>query len=120
MSLQNSLEKFLQQTGILLMENLNTITDDVILARHKLERLNKKFLSTYEGIGIGTQDDKEYQYLPDFHKNWQAHHAEIVNARLDRPPADGGLRPPRLVATTRNFFPSVDEVFCSRLPLCSQ
>ncbi len=84
MSLQNSLEKFQQQTGILLMENLNTITDNVILARHILERLNKNFYQTYEGIGIGTLDEKEYQYLPDFHKYWQAHHAEIVNAHLDR------------------------------------
>jgi len=33
MSLKNSLEKFQQQTGILLMENLNKAPDDVFLAR---------------------------------------------------------------------------------------
>lgn len=66
------------------MENFSEVTDDVILARHILERLNNHFYQTYDGIGIGTLDEKEYQYLPDFHKYWQAHHAEIINARVDR------------------------------------
>ncbi len=84
MSLKYFLEKFQQKTGILLIEDIQPVTDDVILARRILERLNKHFYQTYEGIGIGTLDEKEYQYLPDFHKYWQNHHQEIINAHVDR------------------------------------
>ena len=67
-----------------MVDGWDKITDDVTLARRILERLNAHFHQTYDGNGVGTLNEKEYQYLPDFHKYWEAHHAEIINARIDR------------------------------------
>lgn len=87
MSLRNSIAHFQSRTDIFLVDGWDKITDDVTLARRILERLNAHFHQTYDGNGVGTLNEEEYQYLPDFHKYWEAHHAEIINARIDRPQA---------------------------------
>jgi hypothetical protein len=84
MPLRDAILHFQQQTGVVLLDDSQSLTDDVTLARRILERLNKYFYQTYDGNGIGTLDKREYEYLPDFHKYWEAHHAEIINAKIDR------------------------------------
>ncbi|HID63774.1 MAG TPA: hypothetical protein EYP49_13705 [Anaerolineae bacterium] len=39
------------------------------------------------GIGTTTFRGEELQYFSEFHKFWEAHHREILNARIDRPQA---------------------------------
>jgi hypothetical protein len=46
--------------------------------------LNEYFFQTYDGIGTIRLNEKDYQYFSEFHKFWEAHHAEILNARIDR------------------------------------
>jgi hypothetical protein len=84
MSLRNSITHFQHQTGITLVDDWGKITDDVALARHILERLNAHFHQTYDGNVVSTLNGDEYQYLPDFHKYWESHHPEIINAKIDR------------------------------------
>jgi len=84
MSLRNSIELFQSQTGIFIVDDWDKVSDDVVLARHILERLNAHFHETFDGNGIGTLNEQEYQYIPDFHKYWETHHAEIINAKIDR------------------------------------
>jgi len=84
MNFRNSIANFQLQTGILLVNDWDTITDDVTLARRVVERINAHFFQTYEGIVISILNEKEFQYFPDFHKYWEAHHAEIINGRIDR------------------------------------
>jgi len=83
-NLRNSIANFQKQAGIILLDDWDTITDDVTLARHVLERLNAHFHETYEGVGISTLNGDEFQYLSDFHKYWESHHAEIISARINR------------------------------------
>lgn len=83
MTLRNSITNFQEQTGITLLDDIQNIADDVTLARRILERLNKHFHVTDDGNGVGTLDGREYEYLPDFHKYWESHHAEIINAKID-------------------------------------
>ncbi|MEW6240020.1 MAG: hypothetical protein AB1564_04355, partial [Chloroflexota bacterium] len=84
MSLRSSIEHFQNQTGVSLIVDWSKVTDDVMLARYILERLNAHFHETYDGNGVGTLDHQEYQYIPDFHKYWEVHHAEIINAKINR------------------------------------
>jgi len=44
----------------------------------------RESVQTYEGIGTTTFNDEELQYFSEFHKFWEAHHREILNARIDR------------------------------------
>jgi hypothetical protein len=80
----NIIANFQNETGRILVEDWRTFADDIALARLLLERLNSHFFQTDEGVGISILDAREFQYLPDFHKYWEAHHAEIINARIDR------------------------------------
>lgn len=84
MTLRNSITDFQKQTGITLLDDIQNIADDITLARRILERLNKHFYTTDDGNGVGTLDEREYEYLPDFHKYWEAYHAEIINAKINR------------------------------------
>jgi hypothetical protein len=84
MNLRTSIANFQHRTGLLLLDDWETIPDDVTLARRLLERLNAHFFRTDDETGFSTLDGKEFQYLPAFHKYWEAHHAEIINARIDR------------------------------------
>jgi len=72
-----------RQIGIPLPRDWETITDEIALAQRVLGSLNEYFFQTYDGIGTTTLGDKEYPYFSDFHKFWEAHHSEILNARID-------------------------------------
>jgi len=54
------------------------------LAQRFLEKLNEYFFQTHEGIGTTTFNDQELQYFSEFHKFWEAHNQEILNAQIDR------------------------------------
>src|SRR5581483_7002584 len=84
MTLRSSIIDFQEQTGITLLDDIQNTDNDVTLARRILERLNKYFYVTDDRNGIGTLDGREYKYLPDFHKYWESHHAEIINAKINR------------------------------------
>lgn len=84
MTLRNSIVNFQDETGIALFNDLDANMNDVAFSRRVLERLNAHFYQTNDGIGISILNEKEFQYLPDFHKYWEAHHAEIINAKIDR------------------------------------
>jgi hypothetical protein len=73
-----------RELGISIPADWETITDEIILAQRVLEKLNEYFFQTYDDIGTTKLNDKEYQYFSDFHKYWEAHHAEIINAKIDR------------------------------------
>jgi len=84
MSFRNFIVNLNQEIGLSLPPDWETITDEIILAQRVLERLNEYFFQTYDGIGTTTINDKAYQYFSEFHKFWESHHAEIINARIDR------------------------------------
>lgn len=73
-----------QKIGIELPPDWEIITDEIVLAQRVLETLNEYFFQTYNGIGTTKINDKEYQYFSEFHKFWEAHYDEILNARIDR------------------------------------
>lgn len=84
MTFRNFIANLNQQIGIQLPPNWESITDEVALAQRALERLNEYFFQTYGGIGTTILNDKEYQYFSEFHKFWEAHHVETLNAKIDR------------------------------------
>jgi len=84
MTLRELICQLNQQIGIPLPKDWKNNTDEIILAQMVLERLNEYFYQTYEGIGTTRLNDKEYQYFSDFHKFWEAHHVEILNAKINR------------------------------------
>ncbi|MFX1353985.1 MAG: hypothetical protein ACFFGP_08505 [Promethearchaeota archaeon] len=57
---------------------------EVALAQRFLQKLNEYFFQTYEGIGTTTFNGDELQYFSEFHKFWEAHHREILRARISR------------------------------------
>jgi hypothetical protein len=73
-----------RQIGIPLPDDWISEADEVALAKKVLEKLNEYFFQTYEGIGTTRANEKEYQYFSEFHKYWETHHAEIINARIVR------------------------------------
>jgi len=68
--------------GISLPDGWTGLTE-AQLAQRFLEKLNEYFFQTYAGIGITIFEDDEFQYFSEFHKFWEAHHREILNARID-------------------------------------
>lgn len=70
-----------QRMGISL-PSLWTGLTEIQLAQLFLEKLNEYFFQTYEGIGFTTFNGEEYQYFSEFHKFWEAHHKEILNAKI--------------------------------------
>lgn len=84
MKLRDIVENFQNKTGKILLDDWETILDDIVFARLLLERLNSHFFQIEEEVGISALDRIEYQYLPAFHKYWETHHPEIINARIDR------------------------------------
>ena len=84
MTLRNFIANLNQQIGISLPDDWEIITDEIALAQRVLEKLNEYFFQTYDEIGTTKLNDKEFQYFSDFHKYWESHHAEIINARIDR------------------------------------
>jgi hypothetical protein len=57
---------------------------EIQLAQRFLERLNEYFFQTHESIGNTTFDGEEFPYFSEFHKFWEAHHKEVLNARINR------------------------------------
>lgn len=84
MTFRNFITDLNQQIGIRLPPNWESITDEIALAQRVLERLNEYFFQTDDGIGTTILNGKEYQYFSEFHKFWEAHHVEILNAKIDR------------------------------------
>ena len=76
-------EELNQRMGISLPKSWTNLTE-VRLAQRFLEKFNKYFFQTYEGIGTTTFNSEELQYFSEFHKFWEAHHKEILNVRIDR------------------------------------
>ncbi|MDI6769576.1 MAG: hypothetical protein QMD04_07875 [Anaerolineales bacterium] len=70
-----------QQIGIHLPDDW-ALTDEIALAQRVLEKLNEYLFQTYDGIGTTRLNNKEYQYFSEFHKYWETHHAEIINAQV--------------------------------------
>ena len=62
----------------------------------------------YEGIGTITFRGAELQYFSEFHKFWEAHHREILNARIDR--AQARLAAQALSAAIRKYSETVLSV----------
>jgi len=75
-------EELNQRMGISLPKSWTNLTE-VRLAQRFLEKFNKYFFQTYEGIGTTTFNNEELQYFSEFHKFWEAHHKEILNVRID-------------------------------------
>lgn len=60
--------------------------DEIEIARCFIEKLNEYFFQTRAGIGTThALDDEEFQYFSEFHKFWESHHREILNARFSEP-----------------------------------
>ena len=57
--------------------------DEIQLAQRFLEKLNEYFFQTFEGIGTTTFNGEELRYFSEFHKFWEKHHKDILNARID-------------------------------------
>jgi len=72
-----------QRMGIPMPQSWSNLPE-VELAQCFLERLNAYFFQTYEGIGNTTFNGEELQYFSEFHKFWETHHREILNARIDQ------------------------------------
>lgn len=72
-----------QRINITLPESWSDLSE-VQLAQRFLERLNEYFYQTHEDIGTTTFNGEELQYFSEFHKFWETHHKEILNARIDR------------------------------------
>lgn len=84
MTLRSFIVNLNRELGVSVPEAWEEVIDDVSLAQRFLEKLNEYFFQTYDGIGTARLNDKEYQYFSDFHKYWESHHAEIINAKINR------------------------------------
>jgi hypothetical protein len=73
-----------KKIGIAMPDEWLNSTDEIIIAQSFLEKINEYFFQTYDNIGMTTLNEKEYQYFSDFHKYWEEHHAEIINAKIDQ------------------------------------
>ncbi|MCK4374005.1 MAG: hypothetical protein KAX19_01715, partial [Candidatus Brocadiae bacterium] len=76
-----------QRMGVPLPEYWETMPE-LQLAQRFLEGLNEYFFQAYDGIGTTEFQGEELLYFSEFHKFWEAHHAEILNARIDREQAE--------------------------------
>ena len=56
---------------------------DVEVAQRFISGINEYFFQTHNEIGTTEFQDEEFQYFSEFHKFWEAHHDEILNARID-------------------------------------
>lgn len=72
-----------QRIGISLPQSWTALSE-VQLAQKFLEKLNEYFFQTYEGIGITTFNNDEFQYFSEFHKFWEAHYKKILDVQIDR------------------------------------
>lgn len=56
---------------------------DINDAREIVKAINNFLYTNYEGIGQTSALGSTYEYLSDFHKYWEKHHAEILNCQID-------------------------------------
>lgn len=84
MSLRNLLIDINRHINIPVPNEWIGMADEITLAQEVLARLNEYFFQTYAGIGTTSLNDKEFQYFSEFHKYWETHHVEILNAKIDR------------------------------------
>lgn len=84
MTFRTFIEILNREIGVSVSDDWYATAGEIILAKKVLEKLNEYFFQTYDGIGVARLNDKEYQYFSDFHKYWESHHAEIINARINR------------------------------------
>jgi len=82
MTFKRFIEELNRRMGISLPRVWTDLTE-VQLAKRFLEKLNEYFYQTYDGIGKTKFEDEELQYFSEFHKFWEAHHQEILNARIN-------------------------------------
>jgi hypothetical protein len=71
-----------KRIGIDLPEGWQKLSD-IQIAQRFLSGANEYFFQTYNGIGKTTFRDEELSYFSEFHKFWEAHHAEILDGRID-------------------------------------
>ncbi|MGB7532604.1 MAG: hypothetical protein WA977_06460 [Halobacteriota archaeon] len=106
-----------QRIGISLPKSWTALSE-VQLAQKFLEKLNEYFFQTYEGIGITTFNNDEFQYFSEFHKFWEAHHQEILNVQIDRKQAQ--LAAQALSNATRKYGREIFRVTRDTLGLHPQ
>lgn len=91
----NSLIQFIIETnkriGIDLPAKWQKLTDTEI-GRRFLASANEYFFQTYDRIGTTKFRDEELQYFSEFHKFWEAHHRDLLNARIDEHASDIAAR----------------------------
>lgn len=56
---------------------------DINDAREIVKAINNFLYTNYEGIGQTSALGSTFEYLSDFHKYWEKHHAEILNCQID-------------------------------------
>jgi hypothetical protein len=82
----DSLIKFVaeinRKMGIDLPTNWRTLTDPEI-ARRFLSGVNEYFFQTHADLGTTVFQEQDFQYFSEFHKFWEANHAEILDARIN-------------------------------------
>lgn len=83
MTLQNFILALSYEIGVSVPDDWESGIDEISLAQKFLEKLNEYFFQTYDGVGVTSLNDKEYQYFSEFHKYWESHHAEIINAHIN-------------------------------------
>jgi hypothetical protein len=80
-----------RRMGIALPQEWQTLGKTQI-ARRFIEGLNQYFFQTYDGIGTTQFQGEQLQYFSDFHKFWEAHHKDILNARINKEQAKVAAR----------------------------
>jgi hypothetical protein len=82
----NSLTQFIIQTnkriGIDLPEKWQKLSE-IEIAKRFLSSANEFFFQAHAGLGVTQFRGEELDYFSEFHKFWEAHHAEVLNARID-------------------------------------
>jgi len=58
--------------------------NEVDLAQRFLSVANRYFFQTYNGIGSANFEGSEFAYFSDFHRFWEEHHKEVLNARINQ------------------------------------
>lgn len=72
-----------KRIGISLPKNWQTL-ESAEVAKRFISGINEYFFQTYDGIGVTEFQGEQHQYFSEFHKFWEAHHEQILNAKIDR------------------------------------
>lgn len=63
--------------------NANAEGISICEARDIVQNINEFLYTNYEGIGTTVALGDKYEYFSDFHKYWESHHEEILDAKID-------------------------------------